>query len=142
MKYVDEYRDGTAARQLADAVARAVTRPWVLMEVCGGQTHTIVKYGIDELLPPAVELVHGPGCPVCVTPLETIDRAHAVAARPDVTFCSFGDMLRVPGSRGDLLSLKAQGYDVRVVYSPLDAVEIAAANPGRRVVFFAIGFET
>jgi len=112
------------------------------MEVCGGQTHTIVKYGIDRLLPPSVELVHGPGCPVCVTPLETIDRAHAIASRPGVTFCSFGDMLRVPGSRGDLLQLKSQGADVRVVYSPLDAVNLAAANPDRQVVFFAIGFET
>jgi hydrogenase expression/formation protein HypD len=142
VKYVDEYRDGAAARALMALIEREVTRPWVLMEVCGGQTHTIVKYGIDDLLPPAIELVHGPGCPVCVTPLETIDRAHAVAVRPEVTFCSFGDMLRVPGSRGDLLSLKALGHDVRVVYSPLDAVEVAAANPGRRVVFFAIGFET
>jgi hydrogenase expression/formation protein HypD len=112
------------------------------MEVCGGQTHTIVRYGLDHLLPPQVELVHGPGCPVCVTPLEMIDRAHAIADRPDVTFCSFGDMLRVPGSRGDLLRLKAAGRDVRVVYSPLDAVNCAAANPTRRVVFFAIGFET
>jgi hydrogenase expression/formation protein HypD len=142
MKYVDEYRDGAAARKLADAIARKVTRPWTMMEVCGGQTHTIVKYGIDELLPAGVELVHGPGCPVCVTSLEMIDRAHAIASRPDVTFCSFGDMLRVPGSRGDLLQLKSHGSDVRVVYSPLDAVNLAAANPRRRVVFFAIGFET
>src|SRR4051812_7985572 len=112
------------------------------MEVCGGQTHTIVKYGIDRLLPPEVELVHGPGCPVCVTSLEMIDRAHAIAAHPDVTFCSFGDMLRVPGSHGDLLQLKSRGADVRVVYSPLDAVNVAAANPSRSVVFFAIGFET
>jgi len=142
VKYVDEYRDGEAARALVAAIARAVTRPWVIMEVCGGQTHTIVRYGLDELLPPHVELVHGPGCPVCVTSLEMIDRAHAIASEPDVTFCSFGDMLRVPGSRGDLLSLKSRGRDVRVVYSPMDAVDIAAANPGRRVVFFAIGFET
>ena len=142
MKYVDEYRDGAAAGKLADAVVRAVTRPWTIMEVCGGQTHTIVKYGIDRILPPAVELVHGPGCPVCVTSLEMIDRAHAIASRPDVTFCSFGDMLRVPGSRGDLLQLKSQGRDVRVVYSPLDAVNLAAARPERKVVFFAIGFET
>src|SRR4029077_1240809 len=142
MKYVDEYRNGEAARQLAAAAARLVTRPWTIMEVCGGQTHTIVKYGIDRLLPPEVELVHGPGCPVCVTSLETIDRAQAIAARPDVTFCSFGDMLRVPGSRGDLLSLKSRGADVRTVYSPLDAVNLAAANPHRKVVFFAIGFET
>src|SRR5206468_2043978 len=134
--------NGEAAAKLADAIARTVTRPWTIMEVCGGQTHTIVKYGIDELLPRQVELVHGPGCPVCVTPLETIDRAHAIASRPEVTFCSFGDMLRVPGSRGDMLQLKAQGSDVRVVYSPLDAVNLAAANPRRKVVFFAIGFET
>jgi hydrogenase expression/formation protein HypD len=142
MKFVDEYRDSEAAGKLAAAIADAVTRPWTIMEVCGGQTHTIVKYGIDRVLPPQVELVHGPGCPVCVTSLETIDRAHAIAARPEVIFCSFGDMLRVPGSRGDLLQLKALGSDVRVVYSPLDAVNIAAANPTRQVVFFAIGFET
>jgi hydrogenase expression/formation protein HypD len=142
MKYVDEYRDSQAARKLSAAIARATTRPWTIMEVCGGQTHTIVRYGIDEMLPRDIELVHGPGCPVCVTPLETIDKAHAIAARPDVTFCSFGDMLRVPGSKGDLLQLKAQGSDVRVVYSPLDAVNLAAANPGQKVVFFAIGFET
>ncbi|GAC1537311.1 MAG: hydrogenase formation protein HypD [Myxococcales bacterium] len=142
MKYLDEYRDPAAARKLTEAIARTVTRPWVLMEVCGGQTHTIVKYGIDEILPKAVELVHGPGCPVCVTSLEMIDRAHAIASRPEVIFCSFGDMLRVPGSRGDLLSLKSKGSDVRIVYSPLDAVRIAQANPARLVVFFAIGFET
>jgi hydrogenase expression/formation protein HypD len=142
MKFIDEYRDGVAAETLARAIARTVTRPWVIMEICGGQTHTIVRYGLDHLLPPEVELVHGPGCPVCVTSLETIDRAHAIADRPDVTFCSFGDMLRVPGSRGDLLRLKSQGRDIRVVYSPLDAVNIAAANPGRKAVFFAIGFET
>src|SRR3954447_8549969 len=142
MKYIDEYRDETAARQLAEAIARTVTRPWTIMEVCGGQTHTIVKYGIDEVLPADVELVHGPGCPVCVTSLEMIDRAHAIASRPNVTFCSFGDMLRVPGSRGDLLQLKSQGSDVRIVYSPLDAVNVAAAHPDRKVVFFAIGFET
>ncbi|HEY2584993.1 MAG TPA: hydrogenase formation protein HypD [Tepidisphaeraceae bacterium] len=142
MKYLDEYRDTEAARQLADAIARTVTRPWVIMEVCGGQTHTIVKYGIDEVLPPAIELVHGPGCPVCVTSLEMIDRAHAIASRPGVIFCSFGDMLRVPGSRGDLLQVKSQGGDVRIVYSPLDAVNLAAANPHKKVVFFAIGFET
>jgi hydrogenase expression/formation protein HypD len=142
MKYVDEYRDGDSADKLADAIARSVTRPWTIMEVCGGQTHTIVKYGIDEVLPRGIELVHGPGCPVCVTSLEMIDRAHAIASRPDVTFCSFGDMLRVPGSRGDLLEVKSRGGDVRIVYSPLDAVNIAAANPNRKVVFFAIGFET
>src|SRR6516165_10268758 len=142
MKYVDEYRDSEAAGKLAAAVARAVTRSWTIMEVCGGQTHTIVKYGLDRILPEGLELVHGPGCPVCVTSLETIDKAHAIASRSDVIFCSFGDMLRVPGSRGDLLRLKAAGRDVRVVYSPLDAVNIAAANPARRVCFFAIGFET
>src|SRR5437868_6460958 len=142
MKYLDEYRDGEAARRLLAAIARSATRPWVIMEVCGGQTHSIVKYGIDKVLPAGIELVHGPGCPVCVTPLEMIDKAHAIAARPGVTFCSFGDMLRVPGSRGDLLQLKSQGADVRVVYSPLDAVNLAAANPDRQVVFFAIGFET
>src|SRR5271154_2631315 len=142
MKHLDEYRDGTAARKLAAAIVQTVTRPWTIMEVCGGQTHSIVKYGLDRILPPQIELVHGPGCPVCVTSLEMIDRAHAIAAKPDVIFCSFGDMLRVPGSRGDLLSLKSQGSDVRTVYSPLDAVNLAAANPQRRVVFFAIGFET
>jgi hydrogenase expression/formation protein HypD len=142
MKYLDEYRDPEAARKLAAAIDRTVTRPWTIMEVCGGQTHTIVKYGIDRVLPPGVELVHGPGCPVCVTSLEMIDRAHAIASRPDVIFCSFGDMVRVPGSRGDLLQLKAQGSDVRIVYSPLDAVHLAAAHPDRKVVFFAIGFET
>jgi hydrogenase expression/formation protein HypD len=142
MRYVDEYRDGPAARSLAEAIARTVTRPWVIMEVCGGQTHSIVKYGLDRLLPAEVELVHGPGCPVCVTSLEMIDRAQAIASRPGVAFCSFGDMLRVPGSRGDLLELKSRGADIRVVYSPLDAVNLAAANPDRRVVFFAIGFET
>ncbi|HEX4124926.1 MAG TPA: hydrogenase formation protein HypD [Tepidisphaeraceae bacterium] len=142
MKYLDEYRDADAAKKLAEAIARAATRPWVIMEVCGGQTHTIVKYGIDRVIPDCIELVHGPGCPVCVTSLEMIDRAHAIASRPGVIFCSFGDMLRVPGSRGDLLQLKSQGADVRVVYSPLDAVNLAAAHPDRKVVFFAIGFET
>ena len=142
MKYLDEYRDTEAARRLTDAIHRAATQPWTIMEMCGGQTHTIVKYGIDKVLSEGIELVHGPGCPVCVTSLEMLDRAHAIAARPEVTFCSFGDMLRVPGSRADLLQLKSQGSDVRVVYSPLDAVNMAAANPGRQVVFFAIGFET
>src|SRR5438132_13553590 len=142
MKYVDEYRDTEAARKLAETIARTVTRPWVIMEVCGGQTHTIVKYGIDEILPAGVELVHGPGCPVCVTSLEMIDRAHAIASGKAVIFCSFGDMLRVPGSRGDLLQLKSQGSDIRIVYSPLDAVKLAAGNPKRAVVFFAIGLET
>ncbi|MEO5894359.1 MAG: hydrogenase formation protein HypD [Vicinamibacterales bacterium] len=142
MKYLDEYRDPVAAKKLVRAIELTATRPWTIMEVCGGQTHTIVKYGIDEMLPAGIELVHGPGCPVCVTALETIDRAHAVASRPEVIFCSFGDMLRVPGSHGDLLQLKSQGSDVRIVYSPLDAVTIAAANPDKEVVFFAIGFET
>src|SRR5579872_6829677 len=142
MKYVDEYRDPKLAQALAGEIARKVTRPWVLMEICGGQTHTLMRYGIDELLPREIELVHGPGCPVCVTSLEMIDRAHAIASRSEVIFCSFGDMLRVPGSRGDLLQLKSQGSDVRIVYSPLDAVNLAAAHPDRKVVFFAIGFET
>src|ERR1700684_4328126 len=142
MKYLDEYRDTEAAEKLAAAIARIVTKPWTIMEVCGGQTHTIVKYGIDELLPKGIELVHGPGCPVCVTCLEMIDKAHAIARRPDVIFCSFGDMLRVPGSDGDLFTIKSEGGDVRVVYSPLDCLKIARANPGKQVVFFAIGFET
>src|ERR1700751_800086 len=144
MKYLDEYRNEALAQKVVGEIRRVVTRPWVLMEVCGGQTHTIVKYGIDHLLPSQVELVHGPGCPVCVTSLEMINRAHAIASRPGVTFCSFGDMLRprVRGSRSHLLQLKWQGADVRVVYSPLDAVNLAAANPDRKVVFFAIGFET
>src|SRR6516225_6290230 len=131
MKYLDEYRNEELAQKVVSEIRRVVTKPWVLMEVCGGQTHTIVKYGIDHLLPPEVELVHGPGCPVCVTSLEMIDRAHAIASRPGVTFCSFGDMLRVPGSQGDLLQLKSRGSDVRVVYSPLDAVNLAAADPTR-----------
>jgi len=142
MKYVDEYRDHAVAQKLIAEIKRAVTRPWVLMEVCGGQTHSIVKYGLDYLLPKEVELVHGPGCPVCVTPLEMIDRAHAIARKPDVIFCSFGDMLRVPGSNGDLFQVKAGGADVRIVYSPLDCLRIAQANPEKKVVFFAIGFET
>jgi hydrogenase expression/formation protein HypD len=130
------------AEKLATEIRRTVTRPWAIMEVCGGQTHSIVKYGIDYLLPKEVELVHGPGCPVCVTPLEMIDRAHAIARRPDVIFCSFGDMLRVPGSTGDLFQVKAGGADVRIVYSPLDCLKIAANNPCKKVVIFAIGFET
>jgi hydrogenase expression/formation protein HypD len=142
MKFIDEYREAETVNQLTSAIAAATTRPWVVMEVCGGQTHSIVRYGLDALLPAGVELVHGPGCPVCVTPLETIDRAHAIAVQPGVILCSFGDMLRVPGSAGDLLSLRARGADVRVVYSPLDALAVAAANPTRQVVFFAIGFET
>jgi hydrogenase expression/formation protein HypD len=142
VKYVDEYRDGVVARRLFDDIGRIAKHPWVVMEVCGGQTHSIVRYGLDRLLPDNVELVHGPGCPVCVTPLETIDRAHAIARRPGVVFTSFGDMLRVPGSTTDLLRIKAAGGDVRVVTSPLHAVEIAAKEPHREVVFFAIGFET
>lgn len=142
MKYLDEYRDGRVARKIVDEIHRVQTRPWVIMEVCGGQTHSIVKNGIDHLLPQGVELVHGPGCPVCVTPLEMIDKAHAIARRPDVVFCSFGDMLRVPGSNGDLFTIKSEGGDVRVVYSPLDCLKIARANPEKQVVFFAIGFET
>jgi hydrogenase expression/formation protein HypD len=142
MKFIDEYREPVAAGHCLDAIRRLVTRPWTLMEVCGGQTHTIVRFGIDELLPSGVTLLHGPGCPVCVTPLEKIDRAIALAARPDVIFCSFGDMLRVPGTDRDLLSVKASGGDVRIVYSPLDALKIAADRPDKQVVFFAIGFET
>lgn len=142
MKYLDEYRDAQVASGLLEQIARVVTRPVTLMEVCGGQTHSIVRYGLDRLLPPQVELVHGPGCPVCVTSLEMIDRAHAIAGRPDVIFTSFGDMLRVPGSHSDLLGLKARGADVRVVYSPLDALQIARDHPQREVVFFGIGFET
>lgn len=140
MKYLDEYRDPVLARRLVAEIRAAATRPWSIMEVCGGQTHTIVRQGIDELLP--VRMIHGPGCPVCVTPLEMIDRALAIAARPEVIFTSYGDMLRVPGSNDDLLSLKARGADVRVVYSPLDAVALARAEPDRQVVFFAVGFET
>jgi len=142
MKYLDEYRDPDGARRWVAAIRAVVTRPWTLMEVCGGQTHAILKYGLDELLPAGVTLLHGPGCPVCVTPLEKIDRAIALASRPEVTFCSFGDMLRVPGTDRDLLSVKAAGGDVRIVYSPLDAVKIAAQHPDREVVFFAVGFET
>jgi hydrogenase expression/formation protein HypD len=142
VKYLDEYRDGGVAGTLAKTIAGMATRPWVLMEVCGGQTHSIVRYGIDRMIPETIELVHGPGCPVCVTSLEMIDKAHAIASRPGVIFTSFGDMLRVPGSRGDLLTLKSRGADVRVVYSPLDAVRIARENPDKRVVFFGIGFET
>ena len=142
MKYLDEYRDAAASKAVAATIDLVARQDWAVMEVCGGQTHSIVKYGIDRMLPKRVELLHGPGCPVCVTPLEMIDRAHAVALRPGVIFCSFGDMLRVPGSRGDLLSLKAKGCDVRIVYSPLDAVRLAIGHPTREVVFFAIGFET
>jgi hydrogenase expression/formation protein HypD len=142
MKYLDEYRDDRIAAKIVDEIRRTVTQPWVIMEVCGGQTHSIVKYGLDYLLPTEIELVHGPGCPVCVTPLDMIDRAHAIARRPDVIFCSFGDMLRVPGSDGDLFQVKAAGGNVKVVYSPMDCLKIARDNPDRKVVFFAIGFET
>jgi hydrogenase expression/formation protein HypD len=142
VQYLDEYRDPAAVARLRDAIRAVVTRPWVLMEVCGGQTHSVVRHGLDELLPPGVSLVHGPGCPVCVTPLELIDRAIEIASRPGVIFCSFGDMLRVPGSRRDLFAVKAAGGDVRVVYSPLDCLKIAEQNPDCAVVFFAVGFET
>ena len=142
MKYVDEYRDARVAAHYAGAIRRITTRPWAIMEVCGGQTHTIVRFGLDQLLPPAVTLIHGPGCPVCVTPVELLDKAVAIAARPEVIFCSFGDMLRVPGSRSDLFTAKSQGADVRVVYSPLDALALARQHPHREVGFFAVGFET
>jgi hydrogenase expression/formation protein HypD len=142
MRHVDEYRDAAAVEAVARQIHETVTRPWTLMEVCGGQTHSILKFGLDQLLPEAVRLVHGPGCPVCVTPLELIDRAIAIASRPDVIFCSFGDMLRVPGSREDLLKVKARGGDVRIVYSPLDALRLARQHHDRKVVFFAVGFET
>src|ERR1700757_3548267 len=142
MKYLDEYRDGRIARALAGEIAQTCTRPWVLMEICGGQTHTIMRYGLDDLLPEGLEPVHGPGCPVCVTPLETIDKAIALAAQPDVTLVSYGDMLRVPGSHSDLFRAKAQGADIRIAYSPMEAVKIARVNPQRKVVFLAIGFET
>ncbi len=142
MKFIDEYRDAARAQECARAIARCATRPWTIMEVCGGQTHAIVKFGLDELLPQSLTLVHGPGCPVCVTPLELIDKAIAIASTPGVIFCSFGDMLRVPGSRTDLLSVKAGGGDVRIVYSPMDAVRIAREHPDRQVAFFAVGFET
>jgi len=142
MRFIDEYRDAKLAQHYARRIAQTVTRPWTIMEICGGQTHAIIKFGIDELLPKEITLVHGPGCPVCVTPVELIDKAIEIASRPEVIFCSFGDMLRVPGSKTDLLSVKAQGGDVRIVYSPLDALKIAKENPNREVVFFAVGFET
>jgi len=142
LEHVDEYRDRKAIGALVHAIEREATKPWTLMEVCGGQTHSIVRYGLDQLLPDTIELVHGPGCPVCVTPIGMIDRALELAARPEVIFCTFGDMLRVPGSSEDLYHVKARGGDVRIVYSPLDAVELAATEPAREVVFFAIGFET
>ncbi|HQV68800.1 MAG TPA: hydrogenase formation protein HypD [Thermoflexales bacterium] len=142
MKYLNEFRDGEIAQKLAAEIKSITTRRWAIMEVCGGQTHSIIRNGIDQLLPPEIELIHGPGCPVCVTPLEVIDRALDIAARPDVIFCSFGDMLRVPGSEKDLFRVKSEGGDVRIVYSPLDAVNIARENPSKQIVFFAIGFET
>jgi hydrogenase expression/formation protein HypD len=142
MKYVTEYRDASLVKGVIEEIRHTVTRPWTIMEICGGQTHAIVRHGIDQLLPPEIELVHGPGCPVCVTPLELIDKALEIASQPNVIFCSYGDMLRVPGSGRDLFSVKASGGDVRVVYSPLDAVDIAKQNPDKQVVFFAIGFET
>jgi hydrogenase expression/formation protein HypD len=142
VKFLSEYRDQKAAEQLAGAIRLKVTRPWTIMEVCGGQTHTIVKSGLEDLLPKEISLVHGPGCPVCVTPIELIDKAVAIAKRPDVIFCSFGDMLRVPGSTKSLFDVKAEGAEVRIVYSPLDALKLAKANPDKQVVFFAVGFET
>lgn len=142
MQYTEEYRDARLVHAALEELKRTVTQPWVIMEICGGQTHAIMQYGLDQLLPEEIELVHGPGCPVCVTPLEQIDRALAIASQPDVIFTSFGDMLRVPGSQHDLFSIRAAGGDVRVIYSPLDAVRIAQENPEKQVVFFAIGFET
>ncbi|MBQ0826433.1 hydrogenase formation protein HypD [Streptomyces tagetis] len=142
MKYSDEFQNPQLAARLLDEIRATVTRPWALMEVCGGQTHTIIRHGIDQLLPEEVELIHGPGCPVCVTPLEVIDKALEIASRPEVIFCSFGDMLRVPGTGRDLFQVRGAGGDVRVVYSPLDALRIAEENPDRQVVFFGIGFET
>ena len=142
MKYIEEYRNPRIAQALVARIARRVTRPWVLMEICGGQTHTLMRYGIDELLPREVELVHGPGCPVCVTPVEVVDKAIAIASQPGVTFVSYGDMLRVPGTRSDLFRAKASGADVRIAYSPMEAVRIAREHPERKVVFFGIGFET
>lgn len=142
MKFVDEYRDAKKARDYANAIATTVTQPRTIMEICGGQTHSIVKYGIDKLLPKEITLIHGPGCPVCVTSMEIIDRAIALASRPEVIFCSFGDMLRVPGTEKDLLTVKAEGGNVRIIYSPLDALKIARENPTQEVVFFAVGFET
>lgn len=142
LRYIDEYRDAELARRYADRITSLVTRPWKIMEACGGQTHSIVRCGIDQMLPAGVELIHGPGCPVCVTPMSTIDAAIRLASRPDVILCSFGDMLRVPGSSSDLMTVKAECGDVRICYSPLDALKVAAANPSRQVVFFAVGFET
>jgi hydrogenase expression/formation protein HypD len=142
VKYIEEFQNPDLARRLLDDIHSIVTRPWALMEVCGGQTHTIIRHGIDQLLPDQVELIHGPGCPVCVTPLEVIDKALEIASRPEVIFCSFGDMLRVPGTGRDLFRVRSEGGDVRIVYSPLDALKVAQQNPDREVVFFGIGFET
>jgi hydrogenase expression/formation protein HypD len=142
MKYIDEYRDSATANKFADAIRNIITRKWAIMEICGGQTHSIVKFGIDELLPESITLVHGPGCPVCVTPVELINKAIEIASKKNVIFCSFGDMLRVPGTQKDLLSVKADGGDIRIVYSPMDAVKIAGNNPNKEVIFFAVGFET
>jgi hydrogenase expression/formation protein HypD len=142
MKYIDEFNDPELAKRLLEDIHQTVTQPWALMEVCGGQTHSIIRHGIDQLIPDKIEMIHGPGCPVCVTPLELIDKALEIASRPDVIFCSFGDMLRVPGSGRDLFQVKSAGGDVRVVYSPLDALKLARENPDKQVVFFGIGFET
>ncbi|MDD3375435.1 MAG: hydrogenase formation protein HypD [Candidatus Omnitrophica bacterium] len=142
MKFVDEYRNKENVQRVARAIKEVTKHPWTIMEICGGQTHSIIRFGLDELLPKKISLVHGPGCPVCVTPLESINRAIAIASKEGVIFCSFGDMLRVPGSKKDLLSVKAEGGDVRIVYSPMDALEIAKRNPNKKVVFFAVGFET
>jgi hydrogenase expression/formation protein HypD len=142
LKYLDEYRNADAVRRLAASIAAATTRPWSIMEICGGQTHSIVRFALDEMLPREIMMIHGPGCPVCVTPIEILDKAMLIAARPEVIFCSFGDMLRVPGSRKDLFTVKSEGGDIRVVYSPMDAVTLAQKNPDRQVVFFAVGFET
>jgi hydrogenase expression/formation protein HypD len=142
MKYIDEYRDADLTRKLLADISKLITRPWNLMEVCGGQTHSIIRTGLDRMLPSQINLIHGPGCPVCVTPLELVDKAIALASLPDVIFTSYGDMLRVPGSSRDLFAVKAAGGDVRIVYSPLDALQIAKDNPDKTVIFFAIGFET
>lgn len=142
MKYVDEFRDPKKVEQLVNSIHRIVTKPWAFMEVCGGQTHSIMRFGIDQLLPKSIELLHGPGCPVCVTPIEIIDQAISIAKMNNVILCSFGDMLRVPGTTEDLLSAKAQGADVRIVYSPMDALKVAQNSPDKEVIFFGVGFET
>jgi hydrogenase expression/formation protein HypD len=142
VRFVDEYRDPKTAKKLLNAIEKITTQSWNIMEVCGGQTHSIIQHGIDQLLPDFINLIHGPGCPVCVTPLQAIDKALEIARQPDVIFCSFGDMLRVPGSEQVLLGLKAQGADIRIVYSPLDTLKLAKENPDKEIVFFAVGFET